>query len=537
MLLRRAALTALVVALTLTAAAPAIAADEPLEPVITYEGPLTLTDGDGATYPLVARLTVDCTTEPCTALVTLLAGEFAESPSNGQALPLTDGVLSVGLPEFGDLCNLRWIGAGQLDVAITGDTATITRTSAPGGPILCSDGAEATATAITIVGSVTVLSGSVCLVDASCIPPKELPVGVGSPRAPSIAALVDWPEEPSVLATLAPVPRALTGLDIAWIAGGGLVLALLVGFPSVLLDSATETLAGRIESRRIRRGKPPREPWDRPPLTLIGWPFAVIGLIVAAIASALVDPDFTLDANGARMTASLVISFVATVALGWAVVALLMLIVHPRSRPRVEFRPLTLLLVAGAVLLSRLTGFEPGVVFGLLAGIGFGTALAAGPRGRASLIGVVYFFIAGGAAWWGYTLLSPRLGENPSWLELLIVETLAGITVTAVSALPIALVPVRGLLGHTLWQWNRWVWALCYLVASAGFLLVLLPLPDSWQQIPGSVTAWLIAFAAYALAAVLIWLVIVQPGRRERAEQSEPVEVAAPANSAPAQSA
>ena len=42
--------------------------------------------------------------------------------------------------------------------------------------------------------------------------------------------------------------------------------------------------------------------------------------------------------------------------------------------------------------------------------------------------------------------------------------------------------------------------------------------------------------AAYALAAVLIWLVIVQPGRRERAEQSEPVEVAAPANSAPARS-
>lgn len=530
MTVRRAALTTLIVALGLTAAlataAPALAVDDPLEPVITYEGGLTLTDGDGATYPLVARLTVDCTTAPCTALVTLLAGEFAESPSNGLALPLTDGVLSVGLPEFGDLCNLRWIGAGQLDVTITGDTATISRSSAPGGPVPCSDGGEATATAATIVGSVSVVSGSVCLVDDSCIPPKELPVGAGSPRTPSIAALVDWPEEPSVLTTLAPVPRALTGVDIAWIAGGGLVLALLVGFPSVLLDSATETLAGRIESRRERRGRPPRQPWDRPPLTLIGWPFAVIGLIVAAIASALVDPDFTLDANEARMTASLVISFVATVALGWAVVALLMLVVHPRSRPRVEFRPLTLLLVAGAVALSRLTGFEPGVVFGLLAGIGFGTALAVGPRGRASLIAVVYFFIAGGAAWWGYTLLSPRLGDNPSWLELLIVETLAGITVTAVSALPIALVPVRGLLGHTLWQWNRWVWALCYVVASAAFLLVLLPLPDSWQQIPGSVTAWLIAFAAYALAAVLLWLVIVQPGRREHAETPTPAATA-----------
>ena len=215
------------------------------------------------------------------------------------------------------------------------------------------------------------------------------------------------------------------------------------------------------------------------------------------------------------MTTSVVISFVGTVAIGWVIVTILMLIAHPRSRPRVEFRPLTLLIVAGAVLLSRLTGFEPGIIFGLLAGIGFGTELARGPRGRASLIAVVYFVAIGAGAWWGYTVLAAGLGPNPGWIDLLVVETLSAITITAVSALPVALVPVRGLLGESLWAWNRWVWAVTYLAASAAFLLVLLPLPDSWQSIPGSVTGWLIAYGAYAVAALVIWLIVVRPWRRE----------------------
>jgi len=518
--LRRAALVILTIALAVTGATSASALSasavgEPIVPIVTYEGPLTLTDGDGASFPLTARLVVDCTDDPCTALVTLLAGDFVASPSNDQALPLTDGALSVGLPEYGSLCDVRWVGAGQLDVVVTADSASISRSSAPGGPILCPDGAEASATAISVTGTVSLVSGSVCVIDDSCIAPKAAPVGAGIPRTPSIAALVDVPGEPSVLATLAPIPPVLEVGTIIWIAAGGLVLSLLIGFPSVLLDSATERISGLLESRRERRGHPPRQAWERPPLTLLGWPIAVLGLIIAAVASALVDPDLTFDANGLRLTASVVISFVGTVAIGWVIVTILMLIAHPRSRPRVEFRPLTLLIVAGAVLLSRLTGFEPGIIFGLLAGIGFGTELARGPRGRASLIAVVYFVAIGAAAWWGYTVLAARLGPNPGWIDLLVVETLSAITITAVSALPVALVPVRGLLGESLWAWNRWVWAVTYLAASAAFLLVLLPLPDSWQTIPGSVTGWLIAYSAYAVAALLIWLVVVRPWRRE----------------------
>jgi hypothetical protein len=497
------------------------ATGDPVDPIVTFEGPLTLTDGDGAAFPLTARLVVDCTVDPCTALVTLLAGDFVASPSNDQTLPLTAGAVSVGLPEYGSLCDERWIGAGQLDVVVTQATASISRTSAPAGPVFCSDGAEASATAIAVTGTVALVSGSVCVVDDSCVAsiapvaPKASRVVAGTGRTPSIAAIINVGGEPTVLASLAPIPRTLEASTIAWITAGGLVLSLLVGFPSVLLDSATERISGHLEGRRERRGLPPRQPWERPPLTLLGWPLAVLGLTVAAVASAFVDPDFSLDANGLRLTASVVISFVVTVTIGWVIVTILMLIAHPRSRPRVEFRPLTLLIVAGAVLLSRLTGFEPGIIFGLLAGIGFGTELARGPRGRASLIAVVYFVAIGAGAWWGYTVLTGRLDPDPSWFDLLVVETLSAVTITAVAALPVALVPVRGLLGESLWAWNRWVWAVTYLVASAAFLLVLLPLPDSWQAIPSSVTGWLIAYGAYATAALLIWLMVVRPWRRQ----------------------
>ncbi len=488
-------------------------AAEEIDPVVTYQGTLTMTFEDGA-FDVTAQLVANCTTAPCTALITVLSGELVASPSNDQALPLIDGALSVGLPEYGSLCDLRWIGAGQLDVVVGPTTATVTRSSAPGGPVSCSDGSEATAGAATVTGSLTYQSGSVCALDDSCVVERPRPANAGTGREQSIAALLPQPDEPSSLMTLPTVGQAITIPAAAWAAGGAIVLGVLVGLPSVLLDSATERASARLEEARMRRGREPRPSWAAPPLTVLGWPLGVLGLIAAAIASAFVDPGFQFTLDGARSVVAILAAFIGVIALSWAFVGLVMTIARPASRPRVEFRPLTLLVVAAAVVFSRLTGLEPGVIFGLVAGIGFGAVLGVIGRGVAALLGVLFLLAASAAGWVGYGSLLAVFGSEPLWWQLLILETLAAVAMTGVSALPIALLPVRGLLGHSIWGWNKAVWALSYGLAIAAFLLMLLPLPDSWEEVGVPLQAWAIGVGAYALAAALVWLIVVKPWSR-----------------------
>ena len=93
------------------------------------------------------------------------------------------------LPEFGDLCALRWIGAGSLTIAFDGDAAELTRTIAAGGPTPCPSGAQATAAAATLTGTLTLVTGVTCLLTAECgvfATPTAIPSpSTASPRQPT----------------------------------------------------------------------------------------------------------------------------------------------------------------------------------------------------------------------------------------------------------------------------------------------------------------------------------------------------------------
>lgn len=91
------------------------------------------------------------------------------------------------------------------------------------------------------------------------------------------------------------------------------------------------------------------------------------------------------------------------------------------------------------------------------------------------------------------------------------------------AALPIALVPLRGLAGHAIWSWNRGVWAGCYAVGLFAFFVVLMPMPFSWGDVSWSLWAWIGAYLTYAAVAITAWLLLARPWERP------PVEPAAPA--------
>lgn len=264
-------------------------------------------------------------------------------------------------------------------------------------------------------------------------------------------------------------------------------------------------------------GESDAQPGALPGVRLSGLPLAALGVVAASILATFADPAFAFDIVGLRVFSSILISFAIEVVLGWFAVVFIVRRTHPNVAAKFEFAPLTLLIVLLAVVLTRITQFEPAIVVGLVAGVAFGGLLATAERARVALIGLGWSFGIGILAWMGYSAIAAATGSNPQGGLLFLSETLSAAAIAGISALPIALLPVRGLAGHIVWSWNRLAWGIAYAVGLIAFFLVLLPMPFSWAQVGLGIWTWVGLYLAYALGGLGIWLIVTRPWKRAEA--------------------
>jgi hypothetical protein len=324
-------------------------------------------------------------------------------------------------------------------------------------------------------------------------------------------------DDPSVLSGL-PTIYLPSGVQWTFIGAGSLMLMLVVGWPSTLLNSVVgsryQAFVHWLSTRFRRKAKdePDAAPAPAPaaaPATIkrsglpgwLMWP----GFALAAILGAFVDPDFGLNLMSLRLVVTLFLSFVLFNLLTWTIVRRVAVRLQPESDPYLRFRWGSLVLVIVAVLVARLLGLEPGVIFGLVAGIAYATSLQAAKSAVVTIVGSAVGLGFALIAWIGYSLLAPL--ETGNFVVVFLVEFLAGVTVKGVSTLPLSLLPLGNLDGAKLFGWKRLVWAASYVVGLAAFMIVLLTIPKAWGEIPGDFVRWLILFGVYAVVAIVIWAV------------------------------
>lgn len=418
-----------------------------------------------------------------------------------------DGVMIVDLPATGTGCDLendRRARQGRLELtpeAVTGTVEFLARDLSG-----CPDGLIRTQGS-TVRYELAHVRGDTCLIDASCVAATPEPTPAPAEAVGSSGSGPRDFTEPTVFGGLDTLATAAEPANLVWAAVGTIILALLIAVPTHFFNSAAETLSDRVGAwwRRVRR-RPEAD--EKAGVALRGWPLAAGGVAAAAGIAAFADPAFGFDAAGLRVLLSILVAFGIEVVLGWFAVILLVRRTHPTASATFRFAPLTLLVVAAAVLLTRLTGFEPPIVFGLVAGVAFGGLLGTAEKARVALIGLGWAFGIGMLAWLGYSV-AVAAGADVFVRELLATAAIAGI-----STLPIALLPLRGLAGRTVWEGNRIAWIAAYAIGLFAFLLVLLPLPASWAEVGFGLWAWIGLYALYALAGVAIWLVVTRPWRR-----------------------
>ena len=346
------------------------------------------------------------------------------------------------------------------------------------------------------------------------------PAVLASPSDNLRPALSDAPDVPSVLSSLATAQELdLSTLRVATTAALALILLLIVGYPAQLLNSTISKNYDRIFSRiapivkRLREGKSQR--WHPSRRVVLA-----IGVTAAAIISAFVDPGFGFNVASGRLLVSVALSFVVDSLCAWLLISAIVRRAHATAKPIVKFRFGSLAIVVFAVLFSRLTGFEPGMVFGAVVGLTLGITLSTTGKARLTGIGLGYAAAVSILAWLAFSVLTPMFGASPGFVGVFVLETLSSAAVAGFASLPIALLPMAVLDGGKLFAWSRRGWAAAYLVGLFVFLMVLLPLPSSWGTVGAPFATWLVLYIGFAVFAVGFWAYFRFVRQRPRVSKS-----------------
>ena len=373
-------------------------------------------------------------------------------------------------------------------------------------------------TSLTRVATGSDLSMSETLRIADVVPPGAAPTtsavgGTAAPAAPAAPGApparranapgpVDPPPGRSTFAHAVPAADEVS-FDAKALLVNALVTALLmvlIAFPSELFNNTLEQHYDEVRAWFGRRG-PRREAVERPR----GQRVAIFGAYAAAAAVlyALLDRDAGLDGRTARLWFGLAVGIVVVT----LVFALSSLRYHRARgiRGAIQVLPGTLLVAVACVVISRVTRFEPGYMYGIVGGFAFATSLPREEEGRAATLSAAWVLVAALAAWLLWLPVDAAAEDGDAGLLLGLADTtLAAIAVGGVQGLVVGLLPLKSLQGHAVFRWDRRVWAAAYGVATFAFVSLLLH-PSSDDPATAPFWTWLGLFVAFGAVSVAFW--------------------------------
>ncbi|HEX2142081.1 MAG TPA: FGLLP motif-containing membrane protein [Candidatus Limnocylindria bacterium] len=275
------------------------------------------------------------------------------------------------------------------------------------------------------------------------------------------------------------------------------LVVFLMPFPGQLFNSTLETHEDEV--RRWLR-------LDR--LTRIGegigafwtsWPGVAAFTLLATLLYGFLDPTFGLSVDSAATFLGMLVGIIVVTVLAAAPMLLLML--RHRERPQIKVVPVSLMVGVACVLVSRLTDFQPGYVYGLLIGLAFARELSAAEEGRTTAIGAAGLFAVAMVAWLALGLLPDDGGFGLTVLR----TALAALMVAGLEGMVFGLMPLRFLPGASVMAWSRVAWGFLLGIGLFAFFHILINpasgyLSDSSRTPLLTTLALLIGFSALSVA-------------------------------------
>lgn len=156
---------------------------------------------------------------------------------------------------------------------------------------------------------------------------------------------------------------------------------------------------------------------------------------------------------------------------------------------------------AGATLVTRLADIQPGFLFGLVVGVLFARELTQAEDGRLALLATGLLFALGIGAWLVFSALPAECGYLMQFTR----DLFAATTLEALSTLIVDLLPLAFVDGGAIFAWSKRAWLATYVAAVFAFVVIVLPMGDSWGEISAPLLGWVAMFAGFAVVAVGVW--------------------------------
>jgi hypothetical protein len=291
-----------------------------------------------------------------------------------------------------------------------------------------------------------------------------------------------------------------------------MLVVVLLPFPSELFNRTLEENLGEIRAAFRRMPLVGRLMDDAPPAGAVRPAAAeprhllVIAafVLVSGLLYGLLDPRFGPDPRSLVTYAGLVMALVGVT---WAT-ALPIRAVHRAAGDGGHLRavPGTLAIAAACVLVSRLAGFLPGYLYGVILGYAFARQLGVPEEGRSHALSAWWMLGLAFVAW--LTLGAVRgLGIEGSMPAAVAESVLAALVVAGIEGIVFGLVPLRFMRGEPIFRWHRWRWAALYAIGVFGFISILID-PTTGFLVPSkqtSVVSAVALFIGFGLASVLFW--------------------------------
>lgn len=340
------------------------------------------------------------------------------------------------------------------------------------------------------------------------------PVDTAIPEVPRNS--IDSPSVLSQLKKFEPVDISVAG--VAAVGTTSIVFAALLAFPTRLMQAGVASNYSRYLARYRLATTRIRSRFDRLFLKAGRLPRSAklaIGIAAASCISGFLNPGFGLNPESIRVFGSI---FLANLIETTMVFGILLLLLKKRGvAATVSLKLGSLIIVLLSVLASRITGFEPGIVFGLVLSL---VVLSPGVH-KTSLVVLTEWMILVGiglGTWLMFSAMPPVVAGESNPFVILTSETLSSLTIGALASLPIAMLPFSGLPGKTLADRSWLLWALIYSLSGFMFLAVVMPFPGSFAEVSTPFVAWAGLFAGYALVATCFYLFSAHRAKKRQTE-------------------
>jgi hypothetical protein len=363
----------------------------------------------------------------------------------------------------------------------------------------------------------------------ACTPNHILCIAAGGEsHVPALLTLgrigpVSTPTAPSILSTVGgslTSPATLFGAPLTALVNVLITvgLILLITFPSQLFNRTYEENHDRIRAwweRRLNWTARLRRPSERLTPSIRG--SLAFGAVVVGggVLAAMLDPGFGVNVRSLALFAGAVLALVAGVAVSGIAAGSYRHACHRVGRWRLRALPSALLVAVVCVLISRITRFQPGYLYGLIGGVVFTGHLSNREEGKEVAIASVGTLIVSIAAWLVWVPVSVAASAHPANFGLALLENfLAALFLSGMVGLVIGLVPLRFLPGERVARWHRGAWAALFGVACLAVVEVMIrPQTSAGRHVePFWTTIGL--FVAFGLASVLFWAYFKVPRER-----------------------